>query len=107
MSPQPVPKNSHVLVTGINGLVASHVGDQLLASGFKARGTARDKPKGEMMTEVYEKRHGAGRFEFVVVPDLGADHAFDEAVQGVYYSNCSDYCTLNFTATCSSLETFT
>ena len=77
-----IPRDSVVLVTGVNGFVASHIGDHILANGYRVRGTVRDKSKGEMMSEVYEKRHGDGRFEFAEVPDLGMDHAFDNAIDG-------------------------
>jgi nucleoside-diphosphate-sugar epimerase len=82
MSSTAIPKGSTVLITGVNGYIASHVADQVIAAGYRVRGTVRSDSKGELMTEVYEKRHGPGKFEFVVVPDMGVDHAFDDAVKG-------------------------
>jgi nucleoside-diphosphate-sugar epimerase len=87
MSSTAIPKGSTVLITGVNGYIASHVADQVIAAGYKVRGTVRSKAKGELMTEVYEKRHGPGKFESVVVPDMAVDHAFDDAVKGTH-SKC-------------------
>jgi NAD(P)-dependent dehydrogenase (short-subunit alcohol dehydrogenase family) len=87
MSSTAIPKGSTVLITGVNGYIASHVADQVIAAGYRVRGTVRSKTKGELMTEVYEKRHGPGKFESVVVPDMAVDHAFDDAVKGTH-SKC-------------------
>jgi nucleoside-diphosphate-sugar epimerase len=84
MSSTAIPKGSTVLITGVNGYIASHVADQVIVAGYRVRGTVRSDPKGELMTEVYEKRHGPGKFEFVVVPDMSVDHAFDDAVKGTH-----------------------
>ena len=84
MSALAIPKGSTVLVTGVNGFIASHVGDQLLAAGYKVRGTVRDKTKADLIRDIYEKRHGLENFEAVIVPDLSADGAFDDAVKGMH-----------------------
>ncbi|KAJ7618817.1 NAD-P-binding protein [Mycena polygramma] len=75
-------KGTLVLVTGVNGFIASHVADQLLAAGYNVRGTARSAAKFQWLHELFDKKYGAGRFEGVSVPDMVADGAFDEAVKG-------------------------
>ena len=84
MSATAIPKGSTVLITGANGYIASHVADQVITAGYRVRGTVRSEAKGELMTEVYEKRHGPGKFEAVVVPDMAVDHALDDAVKGTH-----------------------
>lgn len=77
-----IPQGSLVLVTGANGLIASHVADQLLASGFKVRGTVRDVQKSSWLAELLDSKYGSGKFELVAVEDMAAEGAFDEAVKG-------------------------
>lgn len=76
-----LPKGSLILVTGANGFVASHVIDQLLELGYKVRGAARSQVK----LEKYQKRWDSkypGQFEFVEVPDILKNGAYDEAIKG-------------------------
>lgn len=40
-----IERGSALLVTGANGYIGSHVVDQLLAAGYRVRGTARDAKK--------------------------------------------------------------
>ncbi|KAK6606751.1 aldehyde reductase protein [Botrytis cinerea] len=82
MSPA-IPKDSTVLVTGINGYVGSHVADQLLKAGYRVRGTARDVSKAKNLLNLWEEQYGKGRVEVVTVPKIGIEGAFDEAVKGV------------------------
>lgn len=82
MSPA-IPKDSTVLVTGINGYVGSHVADQLLKAGYRVRGTARDVSKAKNLLNLWEEQYGKGRVEVVAVPKIGIEGAFDEAVKGV------------------------
>ena len=77
-----IPKGSWILVTGVNGLVASHTAVQALEAGYKVRGTMRDESKAQWMKEKLDKDYGPGNFELVVVKDLAADGAFDEAIKG-------------------------
>ena len=82
--PNPLlPLNSLILVTGANGLIASHATDQLLAAGYRVRGTVRSAPRCAYLTKLYESRHGADRFSLLEVPDVFAPGAWDEAVRGV------------------------
>ncbi|KAI9660479.1 MAG: hypothetical protein M1821_009829 [Bathelium mastoideum] len=77
-----VPKDSLVLVTGVTGYIGSHVVDQCLKAGFRVRGTARDTRKAAWIKDIFDKEYGPGRFEEIVIKDMVAEGAFDEAVQG-------------------------
>jgi nucleoside-diphosphate-sugar epimerase len=77
-----IPYGSTVVVTGCSGFIGSHVADQVLAAGFKVRGTSRDAKKNQWLQEYFDDKHGTGKFELVTVPDLTADNAFEEAVKG-------------------------
>lgn len=78
-----VPRGSLVFVTGVNGLVASNVADQLMYAGYRVRGSVRNRAKTAWMDTVMACRHGDGRFERIEVPDVTAPRAWDEALQGV------------------------
>ncbi|KAI1493638.1 hypothetical protein F5X96DRAFT_151925 [Biscogniauxia mediterranea] len=78
-----IPLGSVVLVTGANGLIASHVVDQLLAAGYRVRGTVRDLSRCSWLEPFFANRHGEGRLELVEVSDFAAAGAWDAAVKGV------------------------
>lgn len=78
-----IPKGSTVLVTGANGYIASHVADQLIQAGYKVKGTVRSADKGELMAEIFEKRHGSkDSFSYAVVEDMSTEAAFHDAMKG-------------------------
>ena len=78
-----LPLGSLILITGVNGLVASHVADQALAAGFRVRGTVRSLSKSAWMISMFDSKHGTGRFELAEVADITADGAFDSAMASV------------------------
>jgi len=78
-----IPKGSLVLVTGANGFLGSHIVDNLLADGFRVRGSARSASKLAALSSYWERTYGRGTFETAVVVDLGVEGAFEEALQGV------------------------
>ena len=85
MSPidQPViPKGSTVLVTAANGFLGSNIVDQFLKFGYKVRGTTRNLEKNAWMNKLFDAKYGPGKFELVLVPEMKADDAYDEAVKG-------------------------
>ncbi|KAK1635456.1 hypothetical protein BDP81DRAFT_461708 [Colletotrichum phormii] len=84
-SPQTaIPSGSWVLVTGATGHIAAHTTKQFLERGFKVRGTVRDLERARWLTQrVFAVFAERGDLELVHVPDLGAKHAFDEAIKGV------------------------
>ena len=77
-----VPKCSLILVTGVNGFIASHIADLLLEAGYSVRGSVRSKQRGAALCDHFGKRYGAGRFKLVVVEYITVGGAFDEAVKG-------------------------
>lgn len=77
-----IPQGSTVLVTGVNSYLGSHIADQLLIAGYKVRGTARDAAKAKWAQDVFDKKHGTGKFESVIVSNMNAEGAYDEAVKG-------------------------
>jgi len=78
-------QGSVVLITGVNGLVGSHVADQVLLHGYKVRGTVRNAEKNSWMVDFFAQRYGKGKFELVEIPDLTTEGAFTEAVKGKIY----------------------
>jgi nucleoside-diphosphate-sugar epimerase len=78
-----LPLGSTILITGVNGLIASHTADQALLAGYRVRGTVRSASKAAWMKDLFESRYGADKFEVVEVPDIEKEGAFDEAIKGV------------------------
>lgn len=78
-----IPPSSLILVTGANGLIASHIVDQLLAAGYRVRGTVRSASRCSYLANLFNTRHGPDRFELLEVPDVTAPGAWDAALKGV------------------------
>ncbi|EJD07759.1 D-lactaldehyde dehydrogenase [Fomitiporia mediterranea MF3/22] len=72
-----------VLVSGANGFIAAWVVRTLLDHGYSVRGAVRSASKTTHMHKVFKDEVDNGRLEFIVVPDITAPGAFDEAVKGV------------------------
>lgn len=73
-----------VLVTGASGFIASHIVKQLLASGYRVRGTVRDPAKAAAEGHLTGLPGAVERLELVQA-DLLAPHAFDEPADGCEY----------------------
>ncbi|KAI0850801.1 NAD(P)-binding protein [Daldinia vernicosa] len=78
-----IPQGSTVLVTGANGLIASHAVDRLLEAGYNVRGTVRNPSKCTWMVPLFASRHPSSQLEIVQVSDFGAPGAWNDAVKGV------------------------
>lgn len=78
-----IPVGSWILVTGVNGLVASTTANLLLEMGYKVRGTVRSPAKTNWIQEKFDTLYGKGNFELVAAEDLAKEGAFDEAVKGI------------------------
>ena len=78
----PIPKGSTVLVTGANGYLASHIVDQLLANGYKVKGTVRAEEKGKWLADYFAKQYGPDKLELAIVTDMSKPAAFDDAMVG-------------------------
>ncbi|KNG49440.1 aldehyde reductase ii [Stemphylium lycopersici] len=72
-----------VFVTGVNGLVGSHVADQLLKRGYNVRGAVRDTEKHKYLTEYFFGKHKFAKFELVGVPDMTVEGCYDGVVEGI------------------------
>ena len=70
-----------VLVTGASGFIAAHVLNSFLDAGYKVRAAVRS----EKSADKVRKTHGrfGNALSFVIVPDMVAPGAFNEAVKGV------------------------
>lgn len=72
------------LVTGITGYIGSHVGVNLLQSGYEVRGTSRSLSKGEALKNALaEKNERASDHLELVVADLSSDTGWEQAMEGV------------------------
>jgi nucleoside-diphosphate-sugar epimerase len=70
-----------ILVTGATSFVGTHVIKQFLQNGYHVRGQARSENSAK---KVYKAFPDAGdALTTVIVPDITAPNAFDEAVKGV------------------------
>ena len=77
-----LPFGSIVVISGVSGFIGSHVADQVLAAGYKVRGTTRSVEKNAWVIDHFRAKYGAENFELVEVPDMEAEGAFNEAVSG-------------------------
>lgn len=75
--------NKTVLVTGINGYLASNIGMAVLQRGYRLRGTVRAAERASQLMNGPWQEY-ASRIEIVEVPDICAESAFDEAVKGQF-----------------------
>ncbi|KIW96741.1 uncharacterized protein Z519_02132 [Cladophialophora bantiana CBS 173.52] len=72
-----------VLITGINGYIATHIGLQLLQKGYKVRGTSRSTlTKDHLLAGAFKGYES--QYEHVEVKDIVGSGVFDEAVKGVH-----------------------
>ncbi|KAH8791217.1 hypothetical protein BGZ57DRAFT_939115 [Hyaloscypha finlandica] len=65
-----IPKDSLVLVTGVNSYIANHVADQLMEAEYRG------------LSALLESKFGKDRFEFVTVTVMSHDGVFGEAIKG-------------------------
>lgn len=80
----PVSNGKTVLITGINGYIASVLGNLLLTKGYSIHGTTRRLASTEPLLkgpwEQYQER-----IKIYEVPNMIISGAFDEAAKGVYH----------------------
>ncbi|RMZ92608.1 hypothetical protein DV736_g157, partial [Chaetothyriales sp. CBS 134916] len=76
------PASTIVLITGINGYIASHIGLQLLEAGYSVRGTSRSATS-TLVGPRFDKH--ASRYQHIQVnADITSAGTFDAAVRGVH-----------------------
>jgi nucleoside-diphosphate-sugar epimerase len=71
-----------IFVTGVNGLVGSHVADQLLKRGYNVRGAVRNVEKCKWVSDYFDSKYKDVALELVIVPDMTAEGCYDEVVKG-------------------------
>ncbi|KAG0679891.1 hypothetical protein C6P40_003893 [Pichia californica] len=70
-----------VLVTGATGFIAQHVIDKLLARNYSVIGTGRSEEKNSVVIKNFKEKYPKGELSFAVVPEIGADDAFDDVLK--------------------------
>lgn len=78
----PLHLGSKIVITGINGYIASHVADQLLRSGYVVRGLARDEKKIRQIRDVLLQRNAGVVFEGLSMPHYKDERLLREAFEG-------------------------
>lgn len=78
----PESNGKTVLITGINGYIASVLGVHLLSKGYSLRGTSRRAASTEPLLKGPYAPYSE-RVQMYDVPDMTVDGAFDEAVKGM------------------------
>ncbi|KAF2678484.1 dihydroflavonol-4-reductase, partial [Lentithecium fluviatile CBS 122367] len=71
-----------IFVTGANGLIGSHVIDQLLGKGYNVRGAVRHVEKCKWLSDYFNGKYEGVSFQAVGVPDMKVEGCYDEVVQG-------------------------
>lgn len=71
-----------VLVTGGSGHLGFRVLAFALSSGYRIRAAVRSQEKADQIKAAKSVQGHLDKLEFVIVPDILADGAYDEAVKG-------------------------
>ncbi|KAH6616095.1 hypothetical protein B0J18DRAFT_296168 [Chaetomium sp. MPI-SDFR-AT-0129] len=73
-----------IFITGATGQVGSATLFQLLSQGYRVRAAVRSESKKDLLlgNNICRAKHQSGRLQFVVVPDITAEGAYDEAMIG-------------------------
>jgi NAD(P)-dependent dehydrogenase (short-subunit alcohol dehydrogenase family) len=80
----PPSNGKTVVITGINGYLASVTGLEALRKGYTLVGTCRSLARAEpLLKGAYAEFANAGRVRIVEVGDMTKEGAFDEAVKGI------------------------
>jgi nucleoside-diphosphate-sugar epimerase len=78
-----IPTEGLVLITGVNGFLASHLALQLIQRGYAVRGTVRSRESALWITEAIKARHPAGKLEALIVPSLSAPGVMERLLKDV------------------------
>jgi nucleoside-diphosphate-sugar epimerase len=76
-----------ILMTGITGHVGFRTLIHALRAGYSVRAAVRSEAKAQSILShrKIQSLHLGSRLTFIIVPDLAAPFAYDEAVRGVHY----------------------
>src|SRR5690242_8510203 len=79
-----ISAGSLIFVTGVSGLIGSHVADHLLRSGYRVRGAVRNEQEAQLVRKIYQFRHpdASESFETVIVADMKMPGAFTGRLAG-------------------------
>ncbi|KAH9871857.1 hypothetical protein J1614_006115 [Plenodomus biglobosus] len=80
--PLSIKPRGKIFVTGVNGLIGSHVVDQLLRRDYNVRGAVRDVGKNKWLAEYFDEKYQTARLELVEVKDMTVEGCYDEFVDG-------------------------
>jgi dihydroflavonol-4-reductase len=78
-------KDETVLITGASGYIAMHCMSQLLAQGYRVRGTLRDPSRADGLRQVFAKQIVTDDNLSFVTADLTSDDGWYEAADGCAY----------------------
>ncbi|KAK7705127.1 hypothetical protein SLS57_010149 [Botryosphaeria dothidea] len=76
-----VPPGSNVLITGVNGLIASNIAEEFLALNYNVIGTVRSTSRCAWLIPFFQARHTPtrGTFTLIELRDLADEAAFARA----------------------------
>lgn len=74
-----------VLLTGSTGFIGAAVLRELFDKDYTVRAAIRSESKSEYIKAKHPEAVANGQLSFIIVPDITAPGAFDEAVKGVDY----------------------
>ena len=76
-----------ILITGGTGLIGIKTIHAALKAGYSVRAAVRSQEKASavLATPTVKSINPGSKLAFVIVPDISADNAYDEAVKGVKY----------------------
>ncbi|BCS29657.1 uncharacterized protein APUU_71227A [Aspergillus puulaauensis] len=75
--------SSTILITGATGFIGAHVVRDSLEAGYTVRLSIRRAKQATQLRQLFPQY--AGQLDFVVVPDITENGAFDDALQGVTF----------------------
>lgn len=78
-----IQQGDTVLVTGATGYIGNFVVEELIAAGYRVRGTSRNPEKAQFLIDYIDERFGKGHLELVHVPDMAVDNSCNKAVKDV------------------------
>lgn len=81
-----IEPNATIFVTGVNGLIGSHLVDQLMSKGYNVRGAVRDVNKCKWLKEYFDEKFKTTKLDLVEVSDMTANGCYDEVVKGKHLS---------------------
>ncbi len=82
MASLPPSNNKTILVSGVNGYIATRIADDLLKKGYNVRGSVRNIDSVQPYLDNEWKPYKS-RIDIVEVQDMTVSGAFDEAVKGI------------------------